>query len=95
MKAIHRSDLATSLDEAARAFDASYTEAVESTMPPDLPGALRHVGALLIARVHGKSPAEYLTQHEQHHAERVAQRALEGRMQSLEDLFSWREETRE
>jgi len=94
MKAVHLPDQAPDLDNAARTFMDSYAAAAGPELVPDVPGTMRHVGALLLARVHGKSPAEYLTTDGRAHAERLAAPALEGRLTTLEGLFRSREDTR-
>ncbi|MGI8879574.1 MAG: phosphotransferase family protein [Jatrophihabitans sp.] len=60
MKAVHRPSSAADYDAAARAFVEGYQQAVDAELRPDWSYVLGHTGALLLARVHGKSPAEYL-----------------------------------
>lgn len=67
MKAVHRPVSAPSLLACARAFRGAYAAA--GGLAVDEPETVRHTGALLLARVFGKSPAGYLTAAE---AERVA-----------------------
>lgn len=62
LKAIHRPSSAHAYRQAAQAFLDSYAE--RSPTPLDAARVRRHVGALLIARVAGKSPAEYLDDEE-------------------------------
>lgn len=62
MKSIHRPDHAASYDHAATEFVAAYTTRVTFDLQPDWQYVLEQVAALLLARVHGKSPAEYLTE---------------------------------
>ncbi|HBY59538.1 MAG TPA: aminoglycoside phosphotransferase [Solibacterales bacterium] len=57
----HRSRLAESL----RAFWQALSEAMPSLLPELEALALRHLGALMLARVDGKSPVEYLRPDEQ------------------------------
>jgi aminoglycoside phosphotransferase (APT) family kinase protein len=94
MKAVHLPDHALELDRAAHAFVDGYAEAAGPELAPDLAGTMRHLGALLLARVHGKSPAEYLTTDGRAHVERLAAPALEGRIARLDQLFRTREDTR-
>lgn len=94
MKAVHLPEHARELDAAALAFIDSYGAGAGPSLAPDLAGALRHVGALLLARVHGKSPAEYLTAHGRAHVERIAAHALKGRVSTLDALFRTREDSR-
>jgi 5-methylthioribose kinase len=44
-----------------RGFWNGYRSAVSDVLLPDLRYVLGHVGCLMIARVDGKSPAEYLS----------------------------------
>jgi aminoglycoside phosphotransferase (APT) family kinase protein len=94
MKAVHLPGYARALDRAAHAFMDSYAVAAGPELTPEVAGTLRHVGALLLARVHGKSPAEYLTPQGSAHVERLATLALEGRIVRLDDLFRSREDSR-
>ena len=94
LKSIHLPASHTALDSAARAFLNAYAGAVGNVLPLDLPGTARQVGALLLARVHGKSPAEYLTAPGRAHVERLAAIALEGRIETLDNLTQFREDTR-
>lgn len=94
MKAVHLPAHAGALDLAARSFIEAYAASAGPDLVPDVAGTMRHVGALLLARVHGKSPAEYLTTDGRAHVERLAAPALEGRVANLNDLFRTREDTR-
>lgn len=94
LKSIHVQSARDLIDEAALAFLQAYEVVTADTLPVDLPGVARHVGALLLARVHGKSPVEYLSTAEQSHVVRCAGLALEGKVASIEDLFRIREDCR-
>lgn len=60
LKSLHRPQHATRLDEATTSFVEAYREVLElSTTRPES-AVVRYVGALLLARVAGKSPVEYL-----------------------------------
>ena len=61
MKAVHRPDLAGPLDAAGTGFLDRYRAGVPARLAPDLPYLSEQVGCLLLARVAGRSPAEYLT----------------------------------
>lgn len=65
LKAIHRPHRASAYDACAVAFVEAYDRRIDQTLAPDWSYVLRHVGCLLLARVRGKSPAEYLTSPEQ------------------------------
>lgn len=69
LKSLHRPADSAAYDACARAFVSTYTACVSPDLVPDMPHVARHVGALLAARVRGKSPAEYLD-------ERGARRAM-------------------
>lgn len=60
MKAVHRPGLADRLDAAGAAFLDRYRASVPAVLAPDLPYLSAHIGCLLLARVAGKSPADYL-----------------------------------
>lgn len=94
LKSIHLPTSRDNLDRATRVFISSYRSATQDVLPLDFAGTARHVGALLLARVHGKSPVEYLTASGRAHAERLAVIALEGRIGTLDNLIKFREETR-
>jgi tRNA A-37 threonylcarbamoyl transferase component Bud32 len=72
LKSIHRPAWAPLYDACLRAFATAYVaevragaESAASPLTPRWPYLLSHVGALLVARVVGRSPAEYLTPQEQ------------------------------
>ena len=60
LKSLYNPSAAVRFDLAADAFVAEYGAAMSGVLEPDWNSVARHVGALLLARVHGKSPAEYL-----------------------------------
>lgn len=60
LKAIHRPGDAQRYDQCASGFVSAYLDGVSGPLRPDLGYVLGHVGCMLLARVHGKSPAEYL-----------------------------------
>lgn len=66
MKSVHRPELSGSYDRCITAFAGGYETQGSADSAPGLSWehALRHVGCLLLARVRGKSPAEYLTPEE-------------------------------
>ena len=60
-KAFHHPESRPDLARCAAAFVAAYEDELRGSPLIDLPStATAHVGALLLARVHGKSPLEYL-----------------------------------
>jgi 5-methylthioribose kinase len=70
LKAIHRPARRDIYRACADAFDAAYTE------PVDRGYVRQHLGCLLLARVDGKSPAEYLTEDERTTARAMARSVL-------------------
>jgi tRNA A-37 threonylcarbamoyl transferase component Bud32 len=67
--------------EAARRFWATYEG------PADRPRAFRHTGAVMLARLYGKSPVEYLTDGAaRRRAHEIGVRALGGGIEEFEDL---------
>lgn len=61
LKAFHRPAQWRDYARAAAAFWSALTPLLPQDYPWFLSAALRHLGCLLLARVDGKSPAEYLT----------------------------------
>jgi|GEM_PF-1457062 aminoglycoside phosphotransferase (APT) family kinase protein len=67
--------------EAVRRFWISYNG------PADRPRAFRHTGAVMLARLYGKSPVEYLADdHARSRADNVGRRALSGEITDIETL---------
>ena len=93
LKAIHRPHLADRFDQLGSAFLDSYTSGVPEDLLPDSTSLLRCIGALLLARVHGKSPAEYLDDAGRVHAQLLGAALLRGRGHSLESLTTLRGNT--
>lgn len=60
LKAIARPPLAAAQQAYASAFHAAYQDAIPESLTRPGTSLLRHVGCLLVARVDGKSPVEYL-----------------------------------
>jgi aminoglycoside phosphotransferase (APT) family kinase protein len=70
LKAIHRPAARDAYRACAEAFDAAYTQPVHA------PYVRQHQGCLLLARVDGKSPAEYLTEDERTTARAMARTVI-------------------
>lgn len=97
LKSIHRPAWATLYDTCLRDFLTAYVrevkegaESVETVLTPRWPYLLSHVGALLVARVVGRSPAEYLTPEEQDIALAIGTDLLQCAPDGLEGLFDVR-----
>ncbi len=93
MKAIHRPLLADRFDQLGSAFLDAYVGGVAEDLVPDSTSLMRCIGALLVARVHGKSPAEYLDDHGRRHALLLGVALLRGRGDSLTSLTTLRGDT--
>jgi 5-methylthioribose kinase len=83
LKAIHRPRARTAYETCAEAFLAAYEPGVE-----DMEYALGLVGCLMLARVDGKSPAEYLTEPEREHARASGIALLSGPPAMIAEAFS-------
>jgi tRNA A-37 threonylcarbamoyl transferase component Bud32 len=88
MKAVHRSEAHAGYAGCAEALWSSYRPAVPAGLGIDEGYVLRHVGALLLARVYGKSPAEYLTTPEQATVARLGEQLLTSRGATLPDTWA-------
>jgi 5-methylthioribose kinase len=64
LKTLHRPDAAGRYLACARVFWDAYAAGVPRPLAPDAEGVLGQVGCLMVARVDGKSPAEYLSEAE-------------------------------
>jgi hypothetical protein len=94
LKCFHRPDLAAGYIRLARVFF-TWTQSV---LPPDAlryfePATARHLGMLLLSRVDGKSPVEYLTDAaRRERVRRAAKRMIRDRVESLERCFELAQE---
>jgi tRNA A-37 threonylcarbamoyl transferase component Bud32 len=68
LKALHRPAGRDGYERCAVAFMGAYRSAVPEPLQGDEEYVLGHVGCLMLARVDGKSPAEYLTEPEREQA---------------------------
>lgn len=91
LKSLHMPGHAGALDRTAEAFARSYEEAAGAELELAWPYVLSHVACLVLARVKGKSPAEYLSQKEREEAWRLGTALLAGPPGSLEGLASRRD----
>lgn len=90
LKALHVPAAADGLDECAKRFAASYENAVPGPLRPTWSYVLGHVGCLLLARVDGKSPAEYLTEGERRAARTLGRQLLTGPPDHVAELATAR-----
>ena len=93
LKAIYNRSLAREYCEAAGRFWAEYLSTTGSGTGDGEAregDTVRQVGALLLARIDGKSPAEYITDDGQkQYARRLARRLLTSEITALDELLSW------
>ena len=61
LKSVHQPDTAAACRAAGAAFLAALTEALDGAHPVDAEQLIRQTGCLLVARVDGLSPVEYLS----------------------------------
>ena len=76
LKRLHVPQAAGSIDACATAFWDAYRSAVQPELLPDIRYVLGHVGCLMVARVDGKSPAEYLRATERERARTIGTELL-------------------
>jgi aminoglycoside phosphotransferase (APT) family kinase protein len=76
LKLIHVQQSAPALASSVHSFWDAYRTAVPAELGPQLPYVLAHVGVLMVARVDGKSPVEYLTAGERDAARTIGSRLL-------------------
>jgi hypothetical protein len=87
LKAVHLPAAGPMLHQAAEAFVAAHRRAAPELAPP--PGGwLRIAGALVLARVHGASPVEYLDATGRAHADRLGRGLLLAPPASLDAAWS-------
>jgi 5-methylthioribose kinase len=72
LKAIHRPSDSDGYRECADSFWNSYQQRLQPIEAPDIQYVLGHVGCLMLARVDGKSPAEYLDEDGRDRARQVS-----------------------
>ncbi len=71
LKSLHQPGWSDRYAACAESFTDSYSHAANPALAPGWDYVAGHVGCLLLARVHGKSPAEYLTGGQRHSASRL------------------------
>ena len=76
LKSVHRPVWAAAFDACAVEFGRTYASGVRAELVPSWPYVLGHVGCLMLARVDGKSPAEYLTNDERSQVKRFGDALL-------------------
>jgi 5-methylthioribose kinase len=76
LKRLHLPAASLALERCVNGFWRSYRAGVPARLLPDLSYVLGHLGCLMVARVEGKSPAEYLSPAERATAVEVGSRLL-------------------
>jgi len=84
LKRLHLGEAGREIEGCVSAFWQGYGDAVRRELAPDLQYVLGHVGCLMVARVDGKSPAEYLTPNDQEAARMLGSLLLLAPPASLE-----------
>jgi 5-methylthioribose kinase len=87
LKRLHVPQAAAALEECAGAFLDAYRAAVPPALEPEPRYVLGHVGCLMVARVDGKSPAEYLLPDERERARAAGTELLLRPPDGLEGAF--------
>ncbi|HWE61136.1 MAG TPA: phosphotransferase [Chloroflexota bacterium] len=93
LKAIHRPVDRQAYKQAARRFWDTYQHAVPAGLCPPVHYLLGHLACLMVARVDGKSPAEYLTPPEQRRAWALGTALLTNPPDQVMDAWQLLEET--
>ncbi len=88
LKTLHRPEAANGYLDCAVSFWEAYGGNVTDTLVPDPAATLGQVGCLMVARVDGKSPAEYLRAEEQDRARSLGRRLLTEPPASLSEALA-------
>jgi 5-methylthioribose kinase len=92
LKSLHRPRLAGELRQCANALLAAYEGEVPAGLIPEGRYLCGHIGCLMLARVDGKSPAEYLSVDEGASARALALRLLTALPSDLQECWALRDE---
>jgi 3-hydroxyacyl-CoA dehydrogenase/aminoglycoside phosphotransferase (APT) family kinase protein len=93
LKRLHLGGPGAAIESCVKGFWNAYLGGISDMPAPDLEYVLGHVGCLMVARVDGKSPAEYLTPDERKAARAVGSRLLLEPPGSLEEALAVTAET--
>jgi len=88
LKSVHRPESSPGYAACAEAFWEAYRAGVPEELAPPLPYVLGHLGCLMVARVDGKSPAEYLTEDGRTAARALGTRLLLDPPDALADVWA-------
>lgn len=92
LKSVHRPESAAAYDRCALAFASEYEAGVQSELLPSWDYVMGHVACLMLARVDGKSPAEYLTADERAQVRKVGDLLLSsppGKLDEMAEIRRW------
>lgn len=92
LKSLHQPELACALRRCASVFLSGYEAEAPSELIPEKRYLCGHLGCLMLARVDGKSPAEYLTVREREQARVLARHLLTTLPVDIEDSWTLRDE---
>lgn len=92
LKAIHRPSDRAVYEQAAHAFWNTYRSGVPADLLPPIEYVLGHLGCLMLARVDGKSPAEYLVGPQQSTARSLGARLITEPPRHLGGVWRYLEE---
>jgi 5-methylthioribose kinase len=92
LKSLHRARLADELRRCASAFLTAYEAEAPRELVPERRYLAGHLGCLMLARVDGKSPAEYLTADERELAGALARRLLASPPVDVDETWAMRDE---
>jgi 5-methylthioribose kinase len=87
LKRLHVPQAGAGIERSARDFWDAYRSAVAPELLPDLSYVLGHVGCLMVARVDGKSPAEYLREAERDRARAAGTELLLAPPETLDEAL--------
>ncbi|SRR6266516_2489942 len=87
LKRLHVPGASDGIEQCARDFWDAYRSATAPELLPNLSYVLGHVGCLMVARVDGKSPAEYLRDTEREGARAVGTELLLGPPDTLDEAL--------
>ncbi|MEV5831590.1 aminoglycoside phosphotransferase family protein [Spirillospora sp. NPDC052242] len=87
LKSLHRPEAAADYAAAARAFLAGHADGLAGAVPIDSVQLVRQTGCLLLARIDGKSPVEYLNDTARHRTRELAYRVLTDPPATLTDIW--------
>lgn len=92
LKSLHRPELADALRRCVDVFLSGYEAEAPARLVPDGRYLCGHLGCLMLARVDGKSPAEYLTDRQRDRARVLARRLIATLPAEIEDCWTLRDE---